>query len=65
MDQLDRLIEHRDELRAALTAMLQHYASKALECEDWCLSGNSQTDAILRQARAALAKRAYEVVSCT
>ena len=44
------------ELAEALRDMLAHYAPEALECDDWVLSGNTQTDAILRAARAALLK---------
>lgn len=44
------------ELLEALIVTLKHWAPKALECEEWVISGNSQTDAILRSARAAIAK---------
>ena len=44
------------ELAGALRDVLAHYAPEALECDDWVLSGNTQTDAILRAARAALTK---------
>lgn len=51
-----RLIAAAPELLEACQNLLRHYAPNALTCNDWYLSGNSQTDAILRQARDAIAK---------
>jgi len=50
------LIAAAPELAEALHDVLAYYAPKALGCDDWALSGNTQTDAILRSARAALLK---------
>ena len=44
------------ELLEACNALLRHYAPAALEQGDWAFSGNSQTDAIIRLARAAISK---------
>jgi hypothetical protein len=51
-----RLIAAAPELLEALRSVLKYYAPSALECAEWALDGNSQTDAILRKARAAIAK---------
>lgn len=48
-----RLAESHAELQAALEGMLRHYALSALDCAEWALTGNSQTDAVLRAARRA------------
>lgn len=34
-----------------IESLLRHYAPQALDCSVWTLSGNSQTDSILREAR--------------
>ena len=49
-------VDAAPELAEALHDVLAYYAPEALECDDWVLSGNTQTDAILRAARAALLK---------
>lgn len=49
------------ELRDALLTVLGHYAPGALLCSEWSISGNSQTDAVLREARAALSKAGVKV----
>ena len=49
-------VNSHDELLGAVKMLLKHYAPRALECDDWALSGNSQTDAVLRAARAVIAK---------
>ncbi len=53
--------DHRAEeivtdLLDALRDVLRYYAPQALECDLWTLSGNSQTDTMLRLAREALDK---------
>lgn len=44
----------RGELEAALRTVIHHYAPDALVCQDWVFDGNTQTDNVLRMARAAL-----------
>ena len=56
-----RLFAAAPELAEALHDVLAYYAPEALECDDWVLSGNTQTDAILRAARAALTKAGVQL----
>ena len=51
-----RLIAAAPELLEVLKAVLTHYAPQSLTADDWVFSGNSQTDAVLRNARAAIAR---------
>jgi hypothetical protein len=51
-----RLIAAAPEMLEALREMMNHYAPGTLEQADWVFNGNSQTDKVLRHARAVLAK---------